>query len=42
MTRILEREIQPLLAATHANYPVDLKATILDKKEQSALKTFNE
>jgi hypothetical protein len=38
MTRILEREIKPLLAATHADYPVELKATILEKKKQSARK----
>ena len=39
MTRILEREIQPLLAATHADYPVELKTTILEKKQQSAENT---
>ena len=40
MTIILEREIQPLLAAKQAEYPVELKTTILEKKQQLAQKTL--
>jgi len=32
MTQILKREIKELLLSSHANYPADLEATVLDKK----------
>jgi hypothetical protein len=32
MTEILKREIKGLLLSSHANYPADLEATVLDKK----------
>jgi len=32
MTEILKREIKQLLSSSHANYPADLEATILNKK----------
>src|SRR5438876_11594035 len=32
MTEILKREIKQLLVSSHANYPADLEATVLNKK----------
>ena len=32
MTQILKREIKEILLSSHANYPADLEATVLDKK----------
>jgi hypothetical protein len=33
MTQILKREMKELLLSSHANYPADLEATVLDKKQ---------
>lgn len=42
MTRIIKREIQTLLTLTQAEYPKDLEMVVLDKRDQTAPKTFKE
>jgi hypothetical protein len=45
MTEILKREIKQLLLSSHASYPADLEATVLDQKHlivKSSLNTGSE
>ena len=41
MTEILRREIKQLLLSSHASYPADLEATILDKKHSIVKSSLN-
>ncbi len=41
MTEILKREIEQLLLSSHASYPADLEATVLDKKHSIVNSSLN-
>ena len=41
MTEILKREIKQLLVSSHANYPADLEATVLNKKHSMLVSSPN-
>ena len=41
MTEILKREIEQLLPSSHASYPADLEATVLDKKHSIVNSSLN-
>ncbi len=41
MTEILKREIEQLLLSSHASYPADLEATVLDKKHSIVKSSLN-
>ena len=41
MTEILKREIKQLLLSSHASYPADLEATVLDKKHSIVKSSLN-
>jgi len=41
MTKILKREIKQLLVSSHANYPADLEATVLNKKHSMLVSSPN-
>jgi hypothetical protein len=41
LTEIMKREIKQLLMSSHANYPADLEATVLNKKQSIMNSSLN-